>query len=166
MDKALSRLVRTKKIRRLGRGLYDLPRLHPKLGPLSPSPEAVARAFARSGNSRLQISGARAANLLGISSQVPAKLVYATDGRSRRLKVAGQTIDLRRAVPRRLAGADRSAGAVLQALRSLGRRGITDDVIAKLRNTLSETDKKELARLKRNAPAWAHPLIDRIVAQE
>jgi hypothetical protein len=164
IDQALSRLARAGEVRRLGRGLYDVPRVHPALGPLSPSSDDVAKALARSRCSRLQVSGARAANLLGLSTQVPTKLVYATDGGSRRVRLGRQTIELRRAAPRRMAGASTTAGAALQALRHLGPDGATDDVVTKLSGTLSARDKAALKRLLPAAPAWLHPTIDRIAA--
>ncbi|RUV80433.1 hypothetical protein EOA51_32955, partial [Mesorhizobium sp. M1A.F.Ca.IN.020.32.1.1] len=62
VDQALSRLAKQGKLRRLARGLYDFPKVHPKLGPLSPAPDDVAQALARETGSRVQIAGARAAN--------------------------------------------------------------------------------------------------------
>ncbi len=85
IDQGLSRLARDGRIRRLSRGLYDVPKIHPVLGPLSPSSDAVAAAAAEQAGHRLQISPARAANIFGLSSQVPAKAVYLTDGSSRRI---------------------------------------------------------------------------------
>ena len=92
IDQALGRLVRDGSLRRLARGLYDLPQVHPVLGPLSPNPDAVAAAAAEQVGHRLQISPARAANALGLSSQVPAKIVYLTDGSSRKIKAGQQVI--------------------------------------------------------------------------
>lgn len=63
-------------IRQLGRGLYDYPKLHQALGPLAPTPEALAKAMAGRDRVRLQPSGAYAANLLGLSEQVPAKVLF------------------------------------------------------------------------------------------
>lgn len=85
VDQALSHLVKSGKLRRLARGLYDYAKVHPKLGQLSPAPDDVARALARETGSKAQIAGAHAANALGLSTQVPAKSLYLTDGPSRRV---------------------------------------------------------------------------------
>src|SRR5450631_3993768 len=76
VDLALHRLARKGTLRRLARGVYDFPKEHPVLGPLSPSAEAVARAMAGRDHTRLQPAGAYAANALGLSEQVPAKAVF------------------------------------------------------------------------------------------
>ena len=75
IDQALSRLQRSGQIRRVAQGIYEFPRVHPHIGILSPSPEAVAKAVAAKTNSRITVSEAKAANLLGISTQVPAQNV-------------------------------------------------------------------------------------------
>jgi len=69
-------------IRQLARGLYDYPATDPELGTLAPPPDALAKAFAGRYAVRLQPSGAYAANLLGLSTQIPMKIVYLADGRS------------------------------------------------------------------------------------
>ena len=103
VDQALSRLVKNGKLRRLACGLYDFPKVHPKLGPLSPElPDDVAQALARETGSRVQIAGARAANALGLSTQVPARSTYLTDGPSRRVVLGKRVVDLRHASPKHL----------------------------------------------------------------
>jgi len=84
VDRALARLTQDKTIRRLAQGLYDYPRVHKKLGILAPNPDDVTAVLAAKTGSRVQISGARAANLLGLTDQVPAQLVYLTDGAAHR----------------------------------------------------------------------------------
>src|SRR3954449_2726096 len=96
VDVALHRLARKGTIRRLTRGVYDLPEEHPVLGLLQPSAEAVARALAGRDHLRLQPAGAYAANALGLSEQVPARVVFLTDGASRTVKIGPMTIELRR----------------------------------------------------------------------
>jgi len=81
----LTRLVRTGYIRQLARGLYDYPVKHPQMGDLAPSVDRIAKALAGRDASRLQPSGAYAANLLGLSDQVPMKIVFLTDGIAKRI---------------------------------------------------------------------------------
>src|SRR5213595_832658 len=102
VDIALHRLAQKGTIRRLARGVYDFPKEHPVLGLLSPSADAVAKALAGRDRTRLQPSGAYAANILGLSEQVPAKTVFLTDGPSRTVKIGPTTIQLRRTTPRNM----------------------------------------------------------------
>ena len=73
VDIALHRLARKGTIRRLARGVYDFPKEHPVLGPLSPSAEAVAKALAGRDRTRLQPAGAYAANVLGFPNRCRRK---------------------------------------------------------------------------------------------
>src|ERR1700685_881019 len=83
VDLALHRLARKGTIRRLARGVYDFPKEHPVLGLVSPSADDVAHALAGRDRTRLQPAGAYAANILGLSEQVPAKAIFLTEGPSR-----------------------------------------------------------------------------------
>jgi predicted transcriptional regulator of viral defense system len=96
VDKILSRLVVKGIIRRLAWGLYDYPRQHPELGVLLPDIEKVAKALAGKDRIRLQPAGAYATNLLGLSEQVPARVVFLTDGPSRtvKMKISRQEIQV------------------------------------------------------------------------
>ena len=97
----LARMQDAGKIRRVGRGLYELPRIHPVLGKLTPQPEAIVKAASRRSGSRLLPSGAQAANLLQLSEQVPARVVYQTDGASKVIKEGHRTIEFQHRSPRR-----------------------------------------------------------------
>ena len=102
VDQALSRLVRQGAIRRLSRGLYDKPREHEILGELLPETPRIAEALAEKSKLRLQPSGAYAANLLGLSEQVPLKLTFLTDGPSRIVKVGRQAVVLKHTTPKNM----------------------------------------------------------------
>jgi hypothetical protein len=162
IDQALSRLVRKGTVRRLTRGLYDYPRISPKLGSLSPAPDAVAHAVAKQTGSAVQVAGAQAANLLGLSTQVPAQSTYLTDGPSRRVRIGRRVIDLRHASPRSLVAPGSTAGTVIQALRHVGHDAAMDAADA-LATTLSADDRRRLAREIINAPGWMRPILGRIV---
>ena len=153
VDQALSRLVKNGKLRRLAHGLYDFPKVHPKLGPLSPTLDDVAKALARETGSQVQISGARAANALGLTTQVPARSTYLTDGPSRRVVLGKRVVDLRHASPKHLIAPGSAAGTVVQALRHVGPVRAADVVQIAARR-LSANDKKALASSAARAPAW------------
>jgi predicted transcriptional regulator of viral defense system len=121
VDQALSRLQRSGQIRRLSRGIYEFPKIHPQIGVLSPSPKAVANAMAERTGSRITISGAKAANLLGLSTQVPMQNVFWTEGPSRTIRIGNQTIMLKHVAPSKMIGAGTEAGIVIQAVRPLGK---------------------------------------------
>ncbi|NRP76014.1 hypothetical protein ILFOPFJJ_06938 [Ensifer psoraleae] len=158
VDQALSRLAKGGKLRRLARGLYDFPKVHPQLGPLSPAPDDVAQALARETGSHVQIAGARAANALGLSTQVPAKSVYLTDGPSRRVILGKRVIDLRHTSPKHLIAPGSAAGTVVQALRHVGAVRARDVAQIAARR-LSASDKKTLASTAVQAPAWMRPTL-------
>ena len=159
---ALKRYRQSGLIRQLARGLYDYPRTDTELGMLTPSPNAVARALAGRDAVRLQPSGAYAANLLGLSTQIPMKIVYLTDGRSRTVQIGKKQIILKRTTPRNMATAGRISGLVIQALRHLGLNHIDEDVIAGLDRRLDANAKMQLLKDVRFAPAWIADIMRRL----
>lgn len=165
VDKALSRLVASGFLRRLARGLYYQPRTHPVLGDIPPPVEAVAKALADRDHVKLQPFGGYAANLLRLSEQVPARVVFLTDGKSRTIRYGNQTIELRRASPRMMAAAGRMTGLVIAGLRYVGKANITPDRVAHLRKLLSPEDRRQLLKDITLAPAWMHSHF-RAIAQE
>jgi hypothetical protein len=165
VDVALHRLARKGTIRRLARGVYDFPKQHPVLGPLSPSAEAIARALAGRDRTRLQPAGAYAANALGLSEQVPAKAVFLTDGPTRTVKIGQLTIQLRRTTARNMAAAGRLSGLLIQALRELGQEHVTPERREHLKRTIPADQRRGLLKDLRLAPAWMHPIF-RELAEE
>ncbi len=159
VDLVLHRLTKKGTIRRLARGVYDYPKEHPVLGQLQPGPEAIANALAGRDRTRIQPSGAYAANLLGLSEQVPAKAVFLTDGPSRTVKIGPMTIQLRQTTARNMAAPGRLSSLLIQAFRELGQEQITAQRIAHLKRTIPAAKRRELVKDLRFAPAWMHPLF-------
>jgi Family of unknown function (DUF6088) len=162
----LLRLVRNNGVRRLARGLYDCPQKHPVLGLLSPPIEAIAEALAGRDGTRIQPSGAYAANLLHLSEQVPARIVYHTDGASRQVRIGKQTIILKHAAPSRLRAHNRMSGLVIQALRYLGKTHVTEDRVKQLQTLLSSKDRRQLLNDLASAPVWMHRHLRAIAGKE
>ncbi len=84
---SLYRLAKKGIIRRVSKGIYECPRKHEHLGILSPSIDKIAQAIAERDDIQIQPSGAYAANLLCLSEQVPAKVVFVTNGPSKKIKI-------------------------------------------------------------------------------
>jgi hypothetical protein len=165
-DQSLSRLVRNGEIQRLGRGIYHYPRVNERLGiPIGPDPDEIAEALGRQTGTRVLPSGAAAANRLGLSTQVPAKPVYLTDGRTRQVRIGGMVFQIRHAAPKELSAASRTSAMVFQALRHLGRTAIDDRVIARLRRVLSADQRQQLLRDSRYTTDWIAAIV-RQVAQD
>lgn len=164
MDAALSRHARAGRIRKLARGLYDLPKRDPQLGPLMPSVELVAEALRGRDAVRLQPSGAYAANRLGLSDQAPMKVLFLTDGTPRRVRIGNLQIIIRQTTPRNMATAGRISGLVIQALRYLGQRHVDDRVVTTLRRRLSDADRRQLLKDIRFAPVWVANIM-RVLAE-
>ncbi len=160
--KGLARLEKKGVILRLGRGLYYYPREHEELGTLSPTPEAVASAMAQRDGTLLQPSGAYAANMLGLSEQVPAKLIFMTDGPDRKVRIGKREIILKNTVPRNMATAGTASGLVIQGLRHIGTRQINEGHVERLRIRLNRREREQLWRDRLYAPAWLHPILKKI----
>jgi len=159
---ALKRYRQSGLIRQLARGVYDYPKFDPELGTLTPAPDAVARALAGRDAVRLQPSGAYAANLLGLSTQMPMKIVYLTDGPSRTVSIGNNQIILKRTTPRNMATAGRISGLVIQALRHIGRSHVDEDILARLDHRLNTEDKKQLLKDVVFAPVWVAEVMRRL----
>ncbi|MEN8843108.1 MAG: DUF6088 family protein [Lentimonas sp.] len=159
VDKALSRLVQSGKLRRIARGLYEYPRTNPVLGELSPDLDKVAAAMAGREGIRLQPTGAYAANLLHLSEQVPMKVDFLSDGISKKAQIGNQTIGLRKASPKRMQLAGKISGLVFEALRVIKEPHITEQQIQALRQNSTREQKGKVLKDLREAPAWMHPMI-------
>lgn len=166
-DQSLSRLVKGGEIQRLGRGLYHFPRINERLGiPIGPDLDEIAEALARQTGSRVVPSGAVAANRLGLSTQVPAKPVYLTDGRTREVKIGSTTFQLRHAAPKEFPVGCRTSAMVFQALRHLGQVAVDNQVLAQLRRALSADQLKELIRDARYTTDWIGAVVRQVVQPE
>jgi hypothetical protein len=159
IESALRRLKQDGIIRKLALGLYDYPVQHAVLGTVAPSADAVARALVGRDAIRLQPSGAYAANMLGLSEQVPSRIVFLTDGPARKVKIGKQEIILQRTTPRNMATAGRKSGTLIQALRYLGENQVDEDVRAILRRQITDKDRPSLRQDLLHAPAWIADLL-------
>lgn len=163
IDVTLASLTSAGKIRRIRRGLYDMPKVNPALGgTLSPDIDEVARAIARRQRWKIVPEGAWAANLLGLSTQVPSKIIYLTDGPNNEVPIGRRTIQFKHARPKALAGLEGKFALVVQALRHIGKDGVGTSEIETLRATLSAAEKRKLVKDTRFGVDWIYEVANRI----
>lgn len=146
-------------VRQIARGLYDFPVVDPVLGIVPPSVDAIAEAISFRDAISIQPAGAHAANLLGLSSQVPARVVYLTDGRTQKVVIGKREIIFKHTTPKNMAVAGTISGIVFQALRYYGQDGVDEQTLTTIRRQLSTED---LARLETDiiyAPAWVAQIL-------
>jgi Family of unknown function (DUF6088) len=152
IDQALSRLTHQGKLMRSGRGVYVRP-IESRFGARAPSPEKVVAETARLRGETVAPHGAAAANRLGLTTQIPMRTIYLTSGRSRRLNVGAQSIELQH-VPRwQLTNAGRPSGEVVRALAWAGRPQ-AHEFLARIKRELPEEVRKELIASRGALPEW------------
>ncbi len=163
----LSRLVACGMIRRIGRGLYDSPKKSELVDELLPPDiDQAAQAIARKHRWTITPDGATAANTLGLSQQVPAKIVYLSDGPSRQLKVGQQVISFRHASPKDLRMENYSSRLIAQAVRFLGKDNIDDNVLAKLRRIVPKKDRADFLRDAQYGTDWVLQIAQKIARED
>ena len=152
IDQALSRLHRNGELLRISRGLYVLP-VRTRFGTRAPSPEKVIEGIAAATGEEIVASGAAAANGLGLSTQVPIRLVYLTSGRTRSIQIGQQKIELRRAPLWQLIAPGRRAGEAIRALAWLGKKHASR-AAEQLKPHLSHEERVALIDARPRLPLW------------
>ena len=167
IDVTLHRLLKKGTIRRVTRGIYDYPRYSERLKTeLSPDMDQVARAIARKFGWRIQASGSAALNLLGLSTQVPSRFLYLSDGPNRTYQIGRQTLAFKHSPLKESSLKLRESGLIVQALRSLGHERITPNVISTIREWLDLEKRSLVLKDSRTVTGWVYDAIRRICNQE
>jgi hypothetical protein len=164
--KALQRLREKGLIKQVAHGIYVRPRISELIGELTPSAEEVAKGIAKRDKIKMVPTGTYALNALGLSTQVPMKLVFLTDGAARTIKVGKRTIKLKRTTPKNLLAKGEVSGMVIQALREIGKDKPTETEIQKIVALLKKEDKKKLQHDIELAPAWIKEIMQKAIKQE
>lgn len=167
INKALSRMYEEGVVRRIARGLYDMPEYSDLLQEYSsPRPDMIAMALARRFNWTIAPCGDTALNALHLSTQVPNIWSYVSDGPYRRYDLGKVKLSFKTVKRREISGFHRSTVTVIQALRALGKDNITDKDIDTLRRILSDSDKETLLKEGLNASDWIVQIIKEICREK
>lgn len=163
IHQALSTLAKAGTIRRVCRGVYDYPRYSELLGQvLSPDIDQVAQALARKFNWRIQPSGDAALNLLGLSTQVPGRWVYLSDGPSRQYVMGKHALEFKKSVLKDVGFKYRESGPIVQALKALGKEHVDQTSIETIRKRVDLKSCDRILKDTRAVTGWVYQAIKQI----
>ncbi|MGZ7361740.1 DUF6088 family protein [Streptococcus pyogenes] len=159
----LKRLADERKIQRIIDGFYYNPRYSELIGEYEAvSIHELALAIARKYNWNIAPYNSTALNLLGISTQVPTHYKYISSGRYKEYKIGDTILEFKKVNPGEIANMSLKTATVIQAIKSLGKENITNEVIQKIRENLSEKERKDLMNESKSVPSWIYEVIREI----
>ena len=158
---ALHRIEKDGYIQRVAQGIYVRPKTSKYAGKVLPTAEEIAMAIAKRDKIRLVPTGAYALSALGLSTQVPMKLVFLTDGAPREIKLGKRSIRLKKTTPKNLSAKGRISRLVIQALREIGKGQLTEEEEAKIIDFLKKEDQKDLLHDIDLAPTWIQKIMEK-----
>ena len=164
--KCLGRQVEEKNIRRIIAGVYEKPVYSELLKEYIPAnPDAVAYAIARGFHWTIAPCGDVALNKLGLSTQVPVVWSYISDGPYRKFSWDNITLSFKHRANREISFMSETTTLVVEALKTLGKERIDDDIIVSLRNRLPEEAKKKMLKEATGVSEWIYTVIRKVCAE-
>ena len=159
----LKRLADEDKIKRVIDGFYYNPRYSEIIGEYEAvSIHELALAIARKYNWNIAPYNSTALNLLGLSTQVPTHYKYISSGRYKEYKIGDTILEFKKVNPGEIANMSLKTATVIQAIKSLGKENITNEVIQKIRENLTEKERIDLTNESKSVPSWIYEVIREI----
>lgn len=160
---ALHRLVKAKEFERVAPGIYVRPIISDLIGTVLPSAEEVATAIAKRDRAKIVPTGAYALNALGLSTQIPMKIVLLTDGSSRTVKVGKRTIKFKKTTAKNLLAKGEISRLVIQALKEIGKENQTVEEEKRIIELLKKEDINNLLFDIKLAPVWIKKIMKKVL---
>jgi len=163
----LSRLCKEEFIIRISNGIYLYPKISKRIGIVYPSIEDIAKAIAKKEKARLIPTGAYALNKLGLSTQVPMKVVFLTDGAPRIIKVGKKaTIRFKKTIAKYLSFRGNITKLVIFALKEIGKDKVSESELKKIKAALSHETDENIAYDVTLAPEWIADIVLKMMKDE
>jgi predicted transcriptional regulator of viral defense system len=159
----LTRLNKEGLIERLGHGIYLMPKTDPVFGKISPAPEEIANAIAKKEKIQIKPAGAYALHKLGLTTQVPTRLVYLTSGSAKEIKIGKTLIKFKATTPKKLAMKGKYSSLIVQALEELGTENIDSKTERRIKELLLKEDPKVLKEDLQLAPAKINDYLIKLI---
>lgn len=161
----LFRLVNEGILERLAQGIYLKPKRDPLLGTLYPTTEEIAKQIAQRDKARIAPTGVFALYLLGLTTQVPLKAVYLSDGSQREIKIGNRSIQFKKTVPKSFAIKDELLHLIVQAFKEVGQSNVTEDFLEKIKPSILQLDHQVVQKQLKYAPVWIQKQINNLYTQ-
>ena len=164
---AFSRLCKEKILIRLSAGIYLYPEIDKEIGIIYPSIEKIAKEIAKQEKARIIPTGVYALNALGLSTQIPLRVVFLTDGTPRMINIEGEaSIKFKKTAPKYLSFKSKLISLIVFALREIGENKATNEQLEKIKNLLKNEQKGIIANDLALAPAWVKNTISKLMTNE
>ena len=157
IDQTMSRQVKAGVLVRIRNGMFVKPKTNRFVGMVPPDSRQVAQAYAAAHGYILATDGATAALQFGLTTQVPTRPIFLTNGRSTTIPYGNQTITFRHASQKMMVLPDRPAGDAIRALHYLGKSSVTSKSILGVIQKLSPADVSDIKQAVTFMSGW---LID------
>lgn len=162
IKKILLRLEQEGVLERIAHGIYLKPKVDRVLGVIYPTTEIIVKQIAKRDQARIAPTGVLALYLLGLTTQVPLKIVYLTDGSQREIKIGKRTIKLKNTAPKTFSIKDELLQLIVQALREIGQKNMTEDFLEKIEPAVQKLDKKTVEKQLAYAPVWVQKVVHKL----
>lgn len=163
VSQALSRLERSGTLVSPLHGYYCCPKVSKLLGERLPTDYGcLAEAIARNEGWSIIPCGDILLNEMGLSTQVPVVWSYVSSGPYRTYDVQGVAISFKHTANREMFRLSPKSARVVQALKTIGMNNVDESVVEKLRDCLSEKDRKVLLLETSRVTSWIYEVIRKL----
>ena len=164
---AFSRLCKEGFLIRLSAGIYLYPEIDKEIGVIYPSIEKIAKEIAKQEKARIIPTGVYALNALGLSTQIPMRVVFLTDGTPRMINIEGEaSIKFKKIAPKYLSFKSKLVSLIVFALREIGENKATREQLEKIKTLLKNEQKEIITNDLTLAPAWVKNTIIELLKDE
>jgi 6-pyruvoyl-tetrahydropterin synthase len=149
-------------LERLAHGIYLKPKKDSLLGTLYPTTEEIAKQIAQRDKARIAPTGVLALYLLGLSTQIPLKAVYLTDGSQREIKIGKRSIQFKKTVPKSFAIKDELLHLIVQAFKEMGQKEVSEIFLNQIQPKVLQLNNEVVQKQLKYAPVWIQKQINNL----
>lgn len=149
-------------LEKAGHGIYFKPKIS-RFGKVPVPLEKIAKEIAERDKCEILPAGPTAANLIGLSPQVPMNLYYITTGSSRTLRIGARKIMFRHVSPKNFASKGKVIPLLIQGMREIGQENISNSEYDAIKRFIDKQQDPDFHEDLLLAPAWIQRVINKLM---